>query len=128
MKTYPIAVFSFPCMVPIDCHKRIFYKLKALNDIAFPFFDIPCYLNPSCLKPKYNISHIQMKNFPTKVKHLPNQNIVVTNLNAVVTKLERCRYQTQTLSLPTSIAVVAKRNAVVTKIKRPMSRGRNEHD
>ena len=101
LKTYRKAVFSFPCMVPIDCHKRIFYNLKALNDITFPFFDVPCYLNPSCPKPKYNISRIQMKNFPTKVEHLPNQNIVVTNLNAVVTKIKRCRHQTKTISLPT---------------------------
>jgi hypothetical protein len=121
LKTYRKAVFSFPCIVPIACHKRIFYNLKALNDITFPFFDVPCYLNPSCPKPKYNISRIQMKNFPTKVEHLPNQNTVVTNLNAVVTKPKRFRYQPKTLSLQNS-------TAVVTKLKHTMSRGRNKRD
>jgi hypothetical protein len=86
------AVFSFPCMVPIDCHKRIFYNPKALNDITFPFFDVPCCLNPFFLKPKYNISHTQIKNFPTKVKHLPTQNAVAANSNTIVTNLKHCRY------------------------------------
>jgi hypothetical protein len=80
-------------MVPIDCHKKIFYKLKPLNDITFPFFAVPCYLNPQFPNSKYNISHIQMKNFPTKVDHLPTSNAAVTNL-------KRCRYQTQTHHVP----------------------------
>jgi hypothetical protein len=95
LKTCQQAVFSFPCMVPIDCHKRIFYNLKPLNDITFPFFAVPCYLNPPFPNSKYNISHIQMKYFPTKVEHLPNS-------NAAVASLKRCRCQPQSLSLPNS--------------------------
>jgi hypothetical protein len=56
-----------------------------------------------------------MKNFPTKVEHLPNSNAAVTNLkrcryqyqmlplpnlNAAVTNLKRCRYQPQTHYVP----------------------------
>jgi hypothetical protein len=121
VKTYHIAIFSFPCMAPAACNKRIFYNPKALNDNTFPFFDVPWYLNPPFPKSKYTISHIQMKNFPTKVERLPTSNAVATTSSAAVTKLKRCRCQPQTLSLPTSIAVV-------TKLKHTMSRGRNERD
>jgi hypothetical protein len=80
-------------MVPVAFNKENFYNFKALNDNTFPFFAVPFYLNPQFPKPKCNISHIQMKNFPTKVEHLPNSNAAVTNL-------KRCRYQTQTHHVP----------------------------
>jgi hypothetical protein len=100
LKTCQIAVFSFPCIVPVAWHKRIFYNFKALNGNTFPFFAVPCYLNPQFPKPKYNISHIQMKNFPTKAEHLPNSNAVAAKLKRCRYQTQRCRYQNQTPYVP----------------------------
>jgi hypothetical protein len=76
-------------MVPIDCHKKIFYNLKPLNDITFPFFAVSSYLNPPFPHPKYTISPYQVDDFPhqsgtfphpkhyrspSQVHHVPRQN------------------------------------------------------
>ena len=71
VNAYQIAVFSFPCMVPVAFNKRIFYNFKALNGKTFPFFAVPFFLSPPFPHLKYTISPYQVDDFPIKSSTSP---------------------------------------------------------